>query len=118
MNKRALVHRRRRPDAGTVRFALHRLGVVMRADPDDPREKLGVLNPAFARDAAGDAYLFPRGVAAGTPSRIARARVRYDAAGAPVGVERLGIVLEPAEAWEGDTETAGVEDPRITRLDD
>jgi predicted GH43/DUF377 family glycosyl hydrolase len=100
------------------RFRMHRLGVVMRADLGDPMERLGVLNPGFARDSAGDAYLFPRVVAEGNYSRIARARVLYDDSGCPTGVERLGIVLEPTAAWEGDTETAGVEDPRITRLDD
>lgn len=101
-----------------IRFELTRIGVVMRADPDNPQEKLGVLNPAVAKGADGHTYLFPRIVAEGNYSRIARARVLFDGQGRPRGVERLGVALEPADGWERDTHTAGVEDPRITRIDE
>ena len=55
-------------------------------------------------------------MAEGNYSRIGRARVIFDAAGTPVDVERLGIVLEPEEAWELHAGGGGVEDPRITYL--
>ena len=95
-------------------YRLERLGIVMEPLPGEPREVEGVLNPATARDRDGQLYLFPRLVAHGNYSRIGRARVLFDAAGKPSGVERLGVVLEPDEAWEQNTVTAGVEDPRIT----
>jgi predicted GH43/DUF377 family glycosyl hydrolase len=92
---------------------LERLGVVMEPVPGDAREAEGVLNPASARGPDGDLYLFPRMVAQGNFSRIGRARVLFDKNGKPSGVERLGVVLEPDEAWEQNPVTAGVEDPRI-----
>ncbi|HWW88418.1 MAG TPA: hypothetical protein VNZ26_32710 [Vicinamibacterales bacterium] len=94
-------------------YRLKRLGVVMEPLPDDPLEVEGVLNPASARGPDGDLYLFPRLVARGNFSRIGRARVVFDKSGKPSGVERLGVVLEPDEAWEQNPVTAGVEDPRI-----
>ena len=100
-----------------TRYALRRDGIVMRADPDDPAERLGVLNPASARDHDGTLYLFPRIVGEGNYSRIARARVLFGEAGRPVGVERLGVILEPATGWEHGEYGGGVEDPRITRVD-
>jgi beta-1,2-mannobiose phosphorylase / 1,2-beta-oligomannan phosphorylase len=96
-------------------YRLERLGVVMKPDPDDPREAWGVLNPASARR-DGEVFLFPRLVAEGNRSRIGRARVLFDEARVPVGVERHGIALEPAEAWERHAGGDGVEDPRITYL--
>lgn len=81
----------------------------MEPDPGDPREAWGVLNPAAARGADGELYLFPRIVAEGNYSRIGRARVLFEE-GVPVGVDRLGIALEPQEQWE----CKGTEDPRIT----
>jgi beta-1,2-mannobiose phosphorylase / 1,2-beta-oligomannan phosphorylase len=95
-------------------YRLERLGVVMEPLPGEPREAEGVLNPASARGRDGELYLFPRLVARGNYSRIGRARVRFDEGGTPSGVERLGVVLEPDEAWEQNPVTAGVEDPRIT----
>jgi predicted GH43/DUF377 family glycosyl hydrolase len=92
-------------------YRLERLGVVMEPDHGDPREAWGVLNPAAARGPEGDLYLFPRLVAAGNYSRIGRARVRFES-GQPVGVERLGVALEPEAPWEA----KGVEDPRITPI--
>ncbi len=100
---------------GEPPYVLERIGVVMDPDPDDPREAWGVLNPGGERGPDGELYLFPRLVARGNLSRIGRARVRFED-GTPVGVERLGIALEPEESWERNPRTAGVEDPRITFL--
>src|SRR5260370_19371850 len=98
-------------------FQLERLGVVMEPLPGEPREVEGVLNPASERGRDGPLYLFPRLVARGNYSRIGRARVLFDKAGKPSGVERLGVVLEPDEGWEQNAVTAGVEDPRITFIE-
>ena len=95
-------------------YKLERLGVVMEPLDGDTREAEGVLNPASARGPDGELYLFPRMVAKGNFSRIGRARVLFDKDGKASGVERLGVVLEPDEAWERNPVTAGVEDPRIT----
>lgn len=104
-----------RSDDGAPLFTLQRLGVVMEPQPDDPREAWGVLNPATARGPDGDLYLFPRLVAEGNYSRIGIARVQFDTAGLPIGVERLGIALEPLEPYELNPSTGGgVEDARIT----
>jgi predicted GH43/DUF377 family glycosyl hydrolase len=86
----------------------------MRGDPDDPREALGVLNPAACRGPDGQLYLLPRIVAARNYSRIGIARVLFDDGDDPVGVERLGYALEPDESFERNPATAGVEDPRVT----
>ncbi|MGH2470462.1 MAG: hypothetical protein ACRDGF_10325, partial [Chloroflexota bacterium] len=83
--------------------------------PGDPLEAEGVLNPAAARGRDGVLYLFPRLVAKGNYSRIGIARVRFNAAGDPTAVERLGVALEPRESYEQNPLTGGgVEDPRIT----
>jgi beta-1,2-mannobiose phosphorylase / 1,2-beta-oligomannan phosphorylase len=100
---------------GAPAFSLERLGVVMSPLAGEPTEALGVLNPATARHGA-EVYLFPRLVAEGNYSRIGRARVIFNAAGVPVDVERLGVVLEPREPWELHAGGGGVEDPRITYL--
>lgn len=88
----------------------------MAPDRDDPIEQWGVLNPACARSPDGELFLFPRLVAEGNLSRVGRARVLFDD-GLPVGVERLGVVLEPAELWERNARAGGVEDPRITWIE-
>ncbi|MDW8352239.1 MAG: glycosidase [Anaerolineae bacterium] len=95
-------------------YRLHRLGVVMRADPNNPDEVLGVLNPATARGPDSKLYLFARIVAAGNYSRIGIAEVVFDAQGDPVEVKRMGYALEPTEPYERNARTAGCEDPRIT----
>ncbi len=95
-------------------YVMERLGILMTADPTDPREAWGVLNPATARSRSGELYLFPRLVAEGNVSRIGRARVVFDDAGVPRAVERLGVVLEAEESWERNGLGGGVEDPRIT----
>src|SRR5437868_14749015 len=97
--------------------ALRRLGIVMEPDPGNLREAEGVLNPAVARGPDGQLYLLPRLVAPGNYSRIGLARVIFDRHNTPVGVERLGMALEPQEPYELNSETVGgVEDPRIPYL--
>ena len=81
----------------------------------EPTEAWGVLNPAIARRGQ-ELFLFPRLVAAGNFSRIGRALVVFDDDGTPVGVERLGMALEPEEAWELHAGGGGVEDPRVTHI--
>lgn len=98
------------PSSVSTPFQLRRLGVVMEPEPGNPSEAEGVLNPAVARGRDGRLYLLPRLVARGNRSRIGIARVRFDAAGDPAGVERLGIALEPS----ADYERNGCEDPRVT----
>lgn len=95
-------------------FVLHRLGQIMEPEPGNPQEAEGVLNPAAVRGPDGQLYLFPRLVARGNYSRIGIARVRFDEAGDPAGVERLGIALEPEADYERRSDgSGGCEDPRI-----
>jgi beta-1,2-mannobiose phosphorylase / 1,2-beta-oligomannan phosphorylase len=84
----------------TVPFQLRRLGIVMRGDPARPEEARGVLNPGAARDREGTLMLFPRAVDQHDRSCILRARVQVDGQGTPMGVERLGLALEPREGYE------------------
>ncbi|MFZ0499291.1 MAG: hypothetical protein WAM21_18335 [Steroidobacteraceae bacterium] len=96
-------------------FQLQRLGQVMEPEPGNPQEIEGVLNPAAARGPDGHLYLFPRLVARGNYSRIGIARVIFNQAGNPCGVERLGISLEPETDYELRSDGGGgCEDPRIT----
>lgn len=81
-------------------FKIHRLGTIMEPEPGNDTEVEGVLNPAAARGPDGELYLFPRIVAKGNYSRISIARVLFNKKGDPVGVERLGIALEPAADYE------------------
>lgn len=92
---------------------VQRLGVVMEPD-GSPNEAEGVCNAAAACGLNGALYLFPRLVGRGNYSRIGIARVRFDAAGNPAGVERLGIALEPEAPYERTETGGGCEDPRIT----
>ena len=98
-------------------FQLQRLGVVMEPEPGNPMEAEGVLNPASARGRDGQLYLFPRLVARGNYSRIGIARVRFNEAGDPAGIERLGIALEPEADYELRPAGGGCEDPRITFIE-
>ena len=98
-------------------FQLQRLGVLMEPEPGNPLEAEGVLNPASARGRDGQLYLFPRLVAQGNYSRIGIARVRFNEVGDPVGVERLGIALEPEADYELRPDGGGCEDPRITFIE-
>jgi len=87
----------------------------MEPEPGNPQEIEGVLNPAAARGPDGELYLFPRLAAKGNYSRIGIARVRFNAAGDPSGVERLGIALEPEADYERRPGGGGgCEDPRVT----
>jgi hypothetical protein len=96
-------------------FMLKRLGLIMEPEPGNPQEIEGVLNPAAVRGPDGKLYLFPRLVARGNYSRIGIARVLFNAAGDPFGVERLGIALEPETDYERRPDgSGGCEDPRIT----
>ena len=95
-------------------FQLRRLGLIMQPEPGNPLEAEGVLNPAAARGPDGHLYLFPRLVGRGNYSRIGIARVNFDQAGDPCGVDRLGIALEPQAHYERRSEGGGCEDPRIT----
>ena len=94
---------------------MQRLGMVMEPEPGNPNEVEGVLNPAAARGPDGELYLFPRMVAKGNYSRIGIARVRFNEAGDPVGVDRLGVAIEPEADYERRPDGGGgCEDPRIT----
>jgi predicted GH43/DUF377 family glycosyl hydrolase len=96
-------------------FKLQRLGMVIEPEPGNPQEVEGILNPAAARGRDGQLYLFPRLVAKGNYSRIGIARVKFNAAGDPVAIERLGIALEPEADYERRPGGGGgCEDPRIT----
>ena len=96
-------------------FQLKRLGLMMEPEPGNPLEVEGVLNPAAVRGPDGQLYLFPRMVAQGNYSRIGIARVKFNDAGDPAGVERLGIALEPEADYERRPDGGGgCEDPRIT----
>jgi predicted GH43/DUF377 family glycosyl hydrolase len=96
----------------TKDFAATRLGVIMSPKSSEPHEAWGVLNPAGIRSPDGTMHLFPRLIAEGNYSRIGHARVRFDGE-TPVGVERLGIALEPRESYERSSGGGGVEDPRV-----
>ncbi len=94
---------------------MKRLGMMMEPEPGNPYEVEGVLNPAGVRGPDGQFYLFPRLVAKGNYSRIGIARVNFNEAGDPAGVERLGIALEPETDYELRPDgSGGCEDPRIT----
>ena len=96
-------------------FQLKRLGLVMEPEPGNPYEVEGTLNPAAARCQDGQLYLFPRLVAKGNYSRIGIARVKFNEASDPCGVERLGIALEPEADYERRPEGGGgCEDARVT----
>ena len=96
-------------------FQLQRLGLIMEPEPGNPHEVEGTLNPAAVRGPDGQLYLFPRLVAKGNYSRIGIARVKFNEAGDPCGVERLGMALEPETDYERLPDGGGgCEDPRVT----
>jgi predicted GH43/DUF377 family glycosyl hydrolase len=96
---------------------LKRMGVLMTPEPGNPHEVEGVLNPAVTRGHDGNLYLFPRLVGKGNFSRVGIARVQFDSAGDPCGVERLGIALEPKEPYELRPGGGGCEDPRVSYVE-
>lgn len=99
-------------------FQLKRLGIIMEPEPGNEFEVEGVLNPAVTRGPDGELYLFPRMVAKNNYSRIGVARVKFNPAGDPVGVERLGIALEPEATYEKrEGGGGGCEDPRVTYVE-
>lgn len=90
----------------------------MEPEVNNPHEVEGVLNPAATRGPDGKLYIFPRLVAKGNYSRIGIARVQFDSAGNPSGVERLGIALEPEAEYElRPNGSGGCEDPRVTFIE-
>ncbi len=92
--------------------------MLMEPEPGNPLEVEGVLNPAAVRGPDGNLYLFPRLVAKNNYSRIGIARVVFNDAGDPTGVERLGIALEPEAIFElRPNGGGGCEDPRITYVE-
>ena len=93
-------------------FQITRLGTIMRPQTGEAHEAWGVLNPGGVRAPDGTLHLFPRLIAEGNYSRIGHARVRFDG-DLPVGVERLGVALEPHEAYEVSAAGGGVEDARV-----
>jgi predicted GH43/DUF377 family glycosyl hydrolase len=93
-------------------FAVTRLGPIMHSLPDEPHEAWGVLNPGGVRGPDGAFHLFPRLIAEGNYSRIGHARVSFER-DQPVGVERLGVALEPHEPYEVSAGGGGIEDPRV-----
>jgi predicted GH43/DUF377 family glycosyl hydrolase len=95
-------------------LTLQRLGIVMEPEPGNPLEIEGVLNPGAIRGPDGHLYLFPRLISRGNYSRIGIARVTFNRAGDPMGVERLGIALEPTAEYERRLEGGGCEDARVT----
>ena len=74
-----------------------------------------IRRPFGRRD--GQLYLFPRLVARGNYSRIGIARVLFDSAGDPMGVERMGMALEPEADYELSENGGGCEDPRIAYVE-
>lgn len=91
---------------------------MMEPLPGEANELEGVLNPAAARGRDGQLYLFPRLVGKGNYSRIGIARVLFDKSGDPVGVERMGIALEPEADYELRPDgQGGCEDPRVTYVE-
>lgn len=99
-------------------FQLKRLGLIMSPEPDNPFEVEGTLNPAVVRGSDGQLYLFPRLVAKGNYSRIGIARAIFNDAGDPIGVERLGIALEPEADYELRSDGGGgCEDARVTYVE-
>jgi beta-1,2-mannobiose phosphorylase / 1,2-beta-oligomannan phosphorylase len=108
------------PNSGD-RFHLERRGVVLIPDPANPYEAGGVLNPAVAMH-DGLTYILYRAVALNPQnySRILIATCSLLPTG-NINVTRLNrVALEPQEAYElwADGNGGGVEDPRITKLDD
>ncbi len=97
------------------KFKLLRLGQIMHPQPGNPMEVEGVLNPAAIRGLDGNLYLFPRLVARNNYSRIGIAKVLFNSDGDPIGVERMGIALEPETKYELRSDgSGGCEDARIT----
>jgi predicted GH43/DUF377 family glycosyl hydrolase len=101
-----------------IPFKLQRIGTVMTPEPGNELETEGVLNPAVTRGPDGALYLFPRLVAKNNYSRIGIVRVKFNDAGDPVGVDRLGIALQPEADYEKRPDGGGgCEDARVTYVE-
>ncbi len=101
-----------------IPFQLERIGTIMEPEPGNEYETEGVLNPAATRGPDGELYLFPRLVAKNNYSRIGIAKVKFNSAGDPVGVERLGIALEPEAEYEKRSDGGGgCEDARVSYVE-
>lgn len=99
-------------------FQLLRICTIMSPEEGNELEVEGVLNPAAARAPDGSLYLFPRLVSKNNYSRIGIAKVIFDKAGDPQGVERMGIALEPKEPYEKrENDGGGCEDARVSHLE-
>ena len=99
-------------------FKLERIGTIMEPEAGNEHEMEGVLNPAVTRGPDGHLYLFPRLVGKNNYSRIGIARVQFNTAGDPIGVERLAIALEPEADYElRPNGGGGCEDPRVTYVE-
>ncbi len=106
---------------GDDRYHLVRRGVLLTPDVTNPYEAGGVLNPAAAV-LGGLTYIYYRAVAVNPPnySRILIATYRQQPTG-HIEMTRLHkVALEPEEPYElwADGNGGGVEDPRITKLND
>jgi predicted GH43/DUF377 family glycosyl hydrolase len=90
-----------------------RLGGTLEPD-GEPVEAEGILNPAAARTPDGRLLLYPRVVAAGNTSRVARVVVE-GTEDAPT-YRRDGFALEPEAPYEKRSVPGGYgcEDPRVT----
>ncbi len=89
-----------------------RLGLVL-APNGDATEVEGILNPACARTRDNELLLYPRAVAHGNISRVARVRTRALESG--FATVREGFALEPEAAYELRAHPGyGCEDPRVT----
>ncbi|WP_017258837.1 glycoside hydrolase family 130 protein [Pedobacter arcticus] len=98
-----------------IPFKLERICTIMEPEAGNEMEVEGVLNPAVTRGPDGGLYLFPRLVAKNNYSRIGIARVKFDKDGEPIGVERLGIALQPEADYEKRINGGGgCEDARVT----
>lgn len=97
-----------------IPFKLHRICTLMEPEEGNELEVEGVLNPAVTRGPDGELYIFPRLVGKNNYSRIGIAKVKFDDSGDPIGVERMGVVLEPEADYEKRPNGGGgCEDPRI-----
>lgn len=98
-------------------ISIQRGGILLEPDPADEREAEGILNPAVAGD-----YLLYRAVAKGNFSRLMAAElIRTGDPENPIRAEKLGkVVMEPTTAYEltHEENRGGIEDPRVTQLDD
>ena len=56
-------------------------------------------------------------MARGNYSRIGIARVLFDGSGDPIGVERMGLALEPEADYELSANGGGCEDPRVAYVE-